>query len=84
VTAYELAVLLLLVGGLGPAAMLGCRGTAPQRLVGLQLGGTVTVLLLTVFAQATGQSSSLIVPTVLAVLAVTGTLVFTRLLAPHR
>jgi multisubunit Na+/H+ antiporter MnhF subunit len=84
VSAYELGAVLLVATGLLPAAVLGCRGSAAHRLAGLQLAGTVSVLVLTVLAQATGQSSALIVPTVLAVLAVAGTLVFTRLLAPHR
>ncbi|MCE0766757.1 monovalent cation/H+ antiporter complex subunit F [Pseudonocardia kujensis] len=72
--------LALLVGGLLPAAGLAARGGPVERLVGLELAAAVTALLLLVLAQAGGQSSLLIVPLVLVVLSVAGTLVFTRLL----
>jgi multisubunit Na+/H+ antiporter MnhF subunit len=73
----------LLVGGMLPALWLGSRGDGPARLVGLQLAGAVAVLDLLCLSVAFGQSSYLIVPLTLVVLAVTGTLVFTRLLGPR-
>ena len=74
----------LLVGGLVPALVLASRGRAAHRLVGLELAGSVAVLLLVLWCQAIGQPSYLIVPLVLVLLSFAGTLVFTRLLGPHR
>jgi multisubunit Na+/H+ antiporter MnhF subunit len=51
-----------------------------DRLVGLELVSVVSVVIMLVLAQVTGQSYYLAVPLVLAPLSVTGTLVFTRLL----
>lgn len=74
-----------LVGiGLPIAIYIGARGTAVDRLIGLELAGVVSTLALMAFAQYVGQSSYLIVPTVAAVLSFAGTLVFTRLVAPRR
>ncbi|MEU4672364.1 monovalent cation/H+ antiporter complex subunit F [Amycolatopsis sp. NPDC023774] len=75
-----LAALLLVGGGLGPALWLASRGTAVERLAGLQLAGAVTVLVLLLLTQAYGPSSAVILPLVLVVLAFAGTLVFVRLL----
>jgi multisubunit Na+/H+ antiporter MnhF subunit len=47
------------------------------------MSAVIIMLVLTAFAQAMAQPSYLIVPLVLAVLSVTGTLVFTRLLGPR-
>lgn len=74
----------LLVGAVLPAAVLGSRGAAMERLVGLELLSALVVMVLTMLSQADGQSSFLIVPLVLVLLSVAGTLVFTRLLAPRR
>jgi multisubunit Na+/H+ antiporter MnhF subunit len=74
----------LLIGGLGPAALLASRGDPPRRMVGLQLGTAVTVLLLMLLAQTFGQPSYLVVPFVVVPLSVAGTFVFTRLLPPRR
>ncbi|GEL19082.1 monovalent cation/H+ antiporter complex subunit F [Pseudonocardia asaccharolytica] len=71
----------LLVGGLGPALWLGARRDPVHRLVGLELGGAVTVLILLLLSQAAGQSSYLIVPLALVLASFAGTLVFTRLLS---
>jgi multicomponent Na+:H+ antiporter subunit F len=71
----------LLVGGLAPALYLGARGTGVARLAGLQLAGSVTVLLLVALSVVFGQPSYLIVPLALVLLAYAGTLVFTRLLS---
>jgi multisubunit Na+/H+ antiporter MnhF subunit len=84
VNAWMLAALVLMVAGLGPALWLGARGDAVDRLVGLELGSALTVLVLFLLAQAAGQSSLLIVPLVLVLLSFAGTLVFTRLLGLRR
>jgi multisubunit Na+/H+ antiporter MnhF subunit len=80
VNAWLVAAGVLMAGGLGPALWLGARGEAVERLVGLELGGALTVLVLMLLSQATGQSSLLLVPLVLVLLSFAGTLVFTRLL----
>lgn len=77
---WLLASAVLIVGGLGPALYLTSRGPAVRRLVGLQLAGAITVLLMELLAQAYGQSQYLVVPLVLVVVSFAGTLVFTRLL----
>jgi multicomponent Na+:H+ antiporter subunit F len=77
---WDIAGLALLVGGLVPALVLVSRGTPVDRLVGLELGSSVGALALLVLIQGDGQSSYLIVPFVLVLLAFAGTLVFTRLL----
>ena len=79
-TGYTVCTLALVVGGLGPGLWITARGSAVDRLVGLELVGVVSVVVLLVLAQLTGRSSYLAVPLVLAPLSVTGTLVFTRLL----
>jgi len=71
----------LTAGGLGPALWVGARHTGVARLVGMQSTSSVTVLLLIALSAAFGQSSYLIVPLVLVVLAYAGTLVYTRLLS---
>ncbi|MFD1051012.1 monovalent cation/H+ antiporter complex subunit F, partial [Kibdelosporangium lantanae] len=63
-----------------PALLLVARGSAVDRLVGLELGSSVGVLSLLVIVQGEGRPSYLIVPFVLVLLAFAGTLVFTRLL----
>jgi multisubunit Na+/H+ antiporter MnhF subunit len=80
VTGYTVCVLAMVIGGLGPGMWITARGSAVGRLVGLELVGVVSVVVMLVLAQLTGQSSYLVVPLVLAPLSVTGTLVFTRLL----
>jgi multisubunit Na+/H+ antiporter MnhF subunit len=75
-----LAALLLMAGGLGSALWLASRGSALERLAGMQLAGAVTVLTLLLLVQAYGPSSAVILPLTLTVLAFAGTLVFARLL----
>lgn len=75
------SVALLLVG-VAPGLYLSLRGSNVQRLVGLQLLASSGVLVLVGLIVLVGQSSYLIVPLVLAMLASTGTLVYTRLLSP--
>ena len=62
---------------------IGSRGNGPARLVGMELAGAIAVLTLLCLSVAFAQSMYLIVPLTLTVLAVTGTLVFTRLLGPR-
>jgi multisubunit Na+/H+ antiporter MnhF subunit len=81
---WLLAFGVLLVGGLGPGLWLALRGPAAHRLVGLELTGSVAALAMMLWCQAIGQASFLIVPVVLVLLSFAGTLVFTRLLGPHR
>lgn len=77
---YELCAVIVTVGALPPALALTCSGRPADRLVGVELTtGAVTVAMLLV-SQVVGQSYDLVVPLVLVVLSVTGTLVFTRLL----
>lgn len=82
-TAWYLASVILLLGGMVPALLLSSRRGPADRLVGVSLGGSVAVLVALLLAQAYGESSYLIVPLVLAVLALTGVLVYTRLLGPR-
>ncbi len=73
----------LLAGAAMPAWWMASRGSAVDRLVGVELGSVVVTLELILFSQATGESQYLIVPLVLALLSAAGTLVYTRLLAPR-
>jgi hypothetical protein len=84
VTGLLLAALLLMAGGLGPALWLASRGEAIERLAGLELAGTVTVLTLLLLTQAFGPSSAVILPLTLTALAFAGMLVFIRLLGTTR
>jgi multisubunit Na+/H+ antiporter MnhF subunit len=77
---WDVAGAVLLVGGMVPALVLVTRGTAVDRLVGLELASSVSALTLLVLVQGQGQPSYLVVPFVLVLLAFAGTLVFTRLL----
>lgn len=80
---WQIAAGILIVFGALPGLYLASRGAPAARLVGLQLAGVTTVLILTALALADGQSSYLIVPLTLSILLVTGTLVFTRLIRQH-
>lgn len=77
------ACIVLLAGGLLPALWVGARGDGVRRLIGLELSSAIGVLFLMAFSRAMNQPSYLIVPLVLAVLSVAGTLVYTRLLGPR-
>jgi multisubunit Na+/H+ antiporter MnhF subunit len=82
VTAYTICLVALLVGALLPALAVAGRGQPEDRLVGLEIVSSVTVVALIVFSQVgPGQSYDLTLPLVLVPLSVAGTLVFTRLLA---
>ena len=78
-----LACGLVLAVTLAPVAWMGARQGPVDRLVALELAGAVVTVELLVLAQAFAQSSELIVPLVLALLSVAGTLAFTRLLGPR-
>lgn len=82
-TAWFLASVVLLIGAMVPALLLSARHGPTDRLVGVSLGGSVAVLVGLLLSQAYGEPSYLIVPLVLAVLALTGVLVYTRLLGPR-
>jgi multisubunit Na+/H+ antiporter MnhF subunit len=77
---YGMLAMALLVAGLGPVLVMGALGTARNRLVALEIGGALITLFLLVFVEVSGETYELIVPLVLAPLALAGTLVFTRLL----
>ncbi len=79
-TGYTVCAGVLLLAGVAPAAALASRGTTEDRLIGLELVSSATVLFMLVLTQAIGQSFYLSVPLVLAPLSFAGTLVFTRLL----
>lgn len=81
---WQVGMLVLMVGGLTPALFLGARGQPGSRLIGLQMAGAISVLVLLMFAHAAGQSSYLIVPLTLVLLSTAGILVFTRLLSRTR
>ncbi|PYC70627.1 hypothetical protein C7C46_27265 [Streptomyces tateyamensis] len=81
VNAWLLAAAVLLVGAVGPGAVVALRGPAQQRLLGASLAATAVTAVLLLLAQGFGRSSYVDVALILAVLAPTGTLVFTRLLA---
>lgn len=82
-TLCTLAAFVLLVGAVTPALILAARGDAADRLVGLELSGSVAALVLTLLALGYDQTSYLIVPLVLALLSFAGALVYTRLLGPR-
>lgn len=79
-TIWLVAAGVLLIGGIVPAGVIASRGSAPHRLVGLELASATGALLMLALCQAFDQSAYLIVPLVLALLSFVGTLVFTRLL----
>lgn len=83
-TTWLVAAFVLIVGALVPAAVLGLRGSALARLVGLQLTGTVLIPVLLLLTIGYGQTSYLIVPLAAAVLSFAGIMVFLRLLETRR
>lgn len=78
-----LAACIVLIVLLFPALWVGSRGDAVNRLVGVELATAVAVMLLLAFSHVMLSGSYLIVPLVLAVVSVAGTLVYTRLLGPR-
>ncbi len=78
-TGLEICAVALMIGGLVPALVLAATGRPVDRLIGVALTGMVVVVAMMVIGQVIEQSYMLIVPLVLVVLSVVGTLVFTRL-----
>lgn len=78
---YEICAAVLMLGGLLPALVLAATGRSIDRLIGLALSSAVITIVMLLMGQITGQSYELIVPLVLVVLSVVGTLVFTRLIS---
>jgi multisubunit Na+/H+ antiporter MnhF subunit len=76
-----LAAAVVVTGAVTPAMLLLGRGSPVERLIGLELLGSVTVIVLMLLAIGFGQPQYLIAPLVLVVLSWAGTLVFTRLLS---
>lgn len=81
-TGFEICIVVLLAGGLGPALLLGARGRPTNRLVGLEMASAVLTILFLLMALVTGESYDLVLPLVLVPLSFAGSLVYTRLLAP--
>jgi multicomponent Na+:H+ antiporter subunit F len=79
VNAWLLASLVLLVG-LVPCGMVCTRGSPVDRLVGLELAGTVDTLILLALAEGFHQAIFFDLAVVLAILSFAGGLVFTRFL----
>jgi multisubunit Na+/H+ antiporter MnhF subunit len=77
---YTVCTAVVLLGALPATLGLSWFGRPVDRLVGLELTSAVSVVALLLISQVTGQSYELIVPLVLVVMSVAGTLVFTRLL----
>ncbi|MBF6060039.1 hypothetical protein IU500_00015 [Nocardia terpenica] len=69
----------LLVGAIPPGIWLSVRGSAPERIIGLQLVGSAGGLTLVAISLGVSRPDYLIVPLVLVLLTFAGTLVYTRL-----
>jgi multisubunit Na+/H+ antiporter MnhF subunit len=80
VNAGELAAVLLAVGAFVPGIVMSSRGVPHLRLVGLEFASVAAIMELMVLSVAWQRDSNLIVPLVLALISLPGTLVFTRLL----
>lgn len=81
---YQVDVLVLLVGGLGPALLLASQGSPSSRLIALELATAVATALFLLIAQVASLSFDLILPLAFVPLSFAGTLVFTRLLSSRR
>jgi multisubunit Na+/H+ antiporter MnhF subunit len=78
VNAWLVAAAVLLVIGLLPALAIVSVDSPVGRLEGLALGSVVTVAELVLLAQGFGRTSYIDVALVLAIMSVTGVLVFAR------
>ncbi|MET9080152.1 MrpF/PhaF family protein [Streptomyces sp. NPDC004232] len=78
--AWLLATAVLLTLGMPPCVWAAGRGSAVERLAGLNLATTVVTSVLLLTAQGFGRSSFTDLGLVLAVLGPAGTLVFARFL----
>jgi multisubunit Na+/H+ antiporter MnhF subunit len=81
---WTVATLVLLVGGIAPAAFVAARGGPTDRLAGLAQLGMVATLVLLLLAQAVGRADYIAVPLVLVLLSFAGGLVYARLLVPRK
>lgn len=79
--AGEVAALLLAVGAFLPGIVMSARDVPHRRLVGLEFVSVAAVLELTILSVAWQRDSILIVPLVLSLISLPGSLVFTRLLS---
>lgn len=77
----EIAALVLLLGAFVPGMWMAARGRAEHRLVGMEFATIAAAMALAVLAVAWQFSFELIVPLILVVVTLPGTLVYTRLLA---
>lgn len=82
-TGFAVCIVVLLVGGLGPAVVIGARGRPSRRLVGLEIGSAVVTTFFVLFTVVSGYGFDLTLPLVLAPMSFAGTLVYTRLLSPQ-
>ena len=80
----EIAALVLLVGVFVPGMWMASRGEPQQRLVGMEFATIAATMALAVLVIAWQLSYALIVPLVLVVVTLPGTLVYTRLLVSHK
>lgn len=78
--AWLIAAAVLTVTAFVPCVVAASRGDTLSRLVGLELAGTVTVIVLLLLAQGYHRSSYQDVGLVLAPLSFAGSLVFARFL----
>lgn len=78
--AWLWAAMALMVTGLLPALVVSLRGEQVERLVGLEVGGVVTSLVLLLLAQGYARSSYVDVALLLALLSFAGSMVFARFL----
>ncbi|MGB3335131.1 MAG: hypothetical protein WBA79_20205 [Mycobacterium sp.] len=76
----EAAALALQAGVFAPGVWMASRGSPRRRLVGLEFAGVGAVSTLMVLAVSWHQDWTLIVPLVLVLITLPGTLVYTRLL----
>lgn len=83
-TGFEVCIVVLLLGALAPAVVLGSTGRPTNRLIGLELASSVLAVLFILFVPVTDLSYELVLPLVLVPLSFAGTLVYTRLLSPAR
>jgi multicomponent Na+:H+ antiporter subunit F len=80
----EIAALVLLLGTFVPGMWMASRGEPQQRLVGMEFATIAAAMALTLLGVAWQQTFALIVPLILVVVTLPGTLVYTRLLEPHK
>lgn len=79
-TGFAVCTVVLMLGGLLPALVLASQGSPANRLVGVEIVSVVVVVTMLLVSQMVDESFDLIVPLVLVLLSVVGTLVFTRLI----